>query len=185
MNAKKVYLNALREITLYYGDKTAERSRLPLMNHIVEGCAILETLHHIRAIPQGLNNLYYLKAAFCLHPIEQNENNYCYQFVQDLGVVEMAQAYSKIANHYLCVPENDHITSYHDLYVHMAKILEKHLDYSNVMLLLYVDKLQNRKDFITYHQDNHKRSYALTTYFDVWLEYIHQFWLTGLRNHQL
>lgn len=182
MNAKKVYLAALEEITDYYGDTRTARSKVPLMNHIVEGCSIIATLAHAQYVDKAPADLvrktYYLMAAFCLHPILQNEDSdYCFKYQQDLGVVDTAMDYATVANHYLCTPETDHIRTVAELEKHIQKLNSTGAVRLEVMILLYADKIQNQKDFKVFHEDTHPRAAQLTAYFSLWIQYLKEYWI--------
>jgi hypothetical protein len=51
-------MKELELITQFYGDRKAERSGVPLINHIHEGLWILESMNASRVTKQG----------WCLHP---------------------------------------------------------------------------------------------------------------------
>lgn len=44
MSYSNPYYKALEIIERFYGDRKAERSGVPLINHIHEGCAIIDSL---------------------------------------------------------------------------------------------------------------------------------------------
>ena len=66
--------NSLKLIENFYRDKRAERTKIPLINHIYEG---LEIMSSLEASELG-------KSAYCIHPMLQDtsaliENiNYCF-----------------------------------------------------------------------------------------------------------
>lgn len=152
-----VALDLIRE---HYGDKVAERSRVPLINHINEGLVIL----------QELGASYAIMAAYCLHPLLQDDlelsNNYHrVSNLCDIVVVGLAMQYRRAANAYLCRPETDDFT--------LDKIRSRvgvHRLSQHVKMMLIADKQQNQKDFLKYHQATHPRSEELTQYFKNWLE---------------
>lgn len=157
-NKNKVDLKlALKEIEHYYGDACAKRSGIPLMNHINEGIAILQSIEAIK----------FVQVAFALHPITQNEEDYKFKYDHSLSVLALAHSYATVANSYLCRPETDHIQNTEDLGNH----LNSHIDY-RVLQMLYADKIQNRKDFRLYHLGTHKRSDNLELYFNIWINYL-------------
>lgn len=138
-------------ISKHYGDRVAKRSGVPLMNHINEGLIILKAIGAVEST----------KRAYCLHPLFQadedlQENYYMCSFVEPY-VLLLALEYRNTANAYL----SDKIDT--DWKLKLSPILE-------VNEMLIADKVQNRKDFITYHQGTHARSDALTRYFDKWLD---------------
>jgi len=139
-----------RLISAHYSDRTAKRSGVKLMNHIDEGLIILDA---ISATDQA-------KCAFCLHPLLQadadlKENAYMVSFVEP-HVLLLAMEYRNIANAYL----SDKIDT--DQELKLSPLYE-------VNDMLIADKIQNRKDFMTYHCGIHARSDELARYFNKWL----------------
>ena len=137
-------------IAKHYGDRVALRSQVPLMNHINEGLVVLD---RISATDQA-------KRAFCLHPLLQadedlKENCYLVSFVEP-HVLVLTMEYRNIANAYL----SDKIDT--DWPLQLSPL-------SEVNEMLIADKVQNRKDFITYHYGTHERSDELARYFNKWL----------------
>jgi hypothetical protein len=121
------------------------------MNHIDEGLVVL------KAIGAGEAT----KRAFCMHPLFQadedlQENYYMASFVEP-HVLLLAMEYRNTANAYL----SDKIDT--DQPLKLSPILE-------VNEMLVADKVQNHKDFITYHIGTHPRSDALYRYFEKWLK---------------
>lgn len=158
-NINKVLKLALAEINHYYGDKCAKRSGVPLINHINEGIAILQSIGADEEV----------QAAFALHPITQNEDieTFNWSYKHKKIVVVFAEQYAEIANSYLCRPETDHIQSSKDLKKHL-----KNYSVIEIIQMLYADKVQNRKDFQLYHLGTHERSDQLERYFDIWIDYL-------------
>lgn len=149
-------------IRKFYGDRVAERSGLPLINHIHEGLEILD----------GLGATEYAKGAFCLHPMLQAPTEYAAnseRLAQDpqitVSAFALAVDYRRVANAYLCKPENDHWTQ--------ADIAQAvgHLG-SELRHMLIADKQQNQKDFMAHHYGKHSRSDQLLRYFHNWLDYL-------------
>jgi hypothetical protein len=137
-------------IAKHYGDRVAQRSQVPLINHINEGLVILDV---INASEQA-------QRAFCLHPLFQAdadlaENYYMASFVEP-HVLLLTMEYRNVANAYL----SDKIDT--DQALTLSPLAE-------VNQMLVADKVQNKKDFVTYHQGTHSRSPELTRYFDRWL----------------
>jgi len=140
----------------YYGNKCAERSGVPLMNHIDEGLCILKWIGASESS----------KRAYCLHPIYQsNESLLEYGnrnmrdiniFGIDANVMVNVMEYRSVANSYL----SDRKVSF------IGDIKLSPLEDVNNMLI--ADKIQNRKDFEIYHK-NHSRFYDLNIYFKNWL----------------
>lgn len=139
-------------IRQFYGERTAKRSKVPLINHIHEGLAVLED------IGAGID----AAEAFCIHPMIQADEdlkaNYSYVARNvDANVLALAMEYRSVANEYL----SDKADTGH-------KIRLSPLEEVNNMLI--ADKVQNRKDFYTYHYDTHPRSHLLEMYFIDWME---------------
>jgi hypothetical protein len=137
-------------ISLFYGNKKASRSKIPLINHIIEGISILDFL----------KSDYETMGAFCLHPLFQNNEELITvgkEFITLRGfknTVYLAMEYRGIANAYLpkdVFPKNG---------IKLSPILE-------VNQMLIANKIQNRKDF-----DSNKFMYSnkgrLEEYFNEW-----------------
>ena len=145
----------LQIIERYYGDKRAKRSGVLYINHIYEGLAVLNHL--------GANE--YVKEAYCLHPIFQDDKT----FTENLNNIKLklsdinpltlifVMEYRNVANRGLsCFQVDDPDKIY--------------LGPSNaVRLMLIADKVQNRKDFLKYHYNTHPKSKELDIYFKNWL----------------
>lgn len=139
-------------IARHYGDRVAKRSQVPLMSHINEGLVVLDRISSTDDA----------KRAFCLHPLFQadedlKENGYLASFV-DPHVLLLTVEYRNIANAFL----SDKIPSHNDKDIQLSPLYE-------VNDMLIADKVQNYKDFITYHRSTHVRSDELDTYFRKWL----------------
>lgn len=165
------YLQALDEIEQFYGEKRAKRSGARLINHINEGCAI------ISGVIRKFDDMPFdTMAAFCLHPIFQSDDvdpaTYPFKHVHADDVVRMAKAYAEVANMYLCREETDHIQNANDLSSHLGNRLIEKEDFFDLVVMLYADKVQNRKDFEVYHWRRHKRSDQLERYFNIWIDYL-------------
>lgn len=157
MEKTNIHLIAVQE---YYGDKAAERTQVPYINHIYEGLAILDQ------IGASLN----AKEAYCLHPIYQVEKKPLeHEIVKKYGdkfdphSVELALEYRKRANAYLC---KRHYQSADDV-VTLS-------DMPEVNDMLIADKVQNRKDFEVHYEsqsdkETFDRSDRLSQYFKNWL----------------
>lgn len=143
-------------ISQYYGNRTAKRSGLPLMNHIDEGLAILKRYTDIEQDT--------LKA-FCIHPIIQDNITSIDLSEVSVDVLVLATQYAETANAYL--PQ--HHRSYDDIMPRIPTF--------QVQLMLIADKVQNYKDFFnTFRHQQHlleKHDYQLLSrYFDNWLYYL-------------
>lgn len=153
---------ALQLVTEFYGSRCAERSGLPLINHIHEGLEILTVL--------GASDN--AKAAFCLHPMLQGDAEYVQyrgQLTADenVNVIEFALAidYRRAANAYLCKPETDDWAQ--PEIAAAVGVLGLELRH-----MLIADKQQNQKDFMAHHYGVHTRSGQLVRYFHNWLDYL-------------
>jgi hypothetical protein len=147
-------------IEAHYGDRVAERSRVPYMHHIDQGIAVLD---RIGASERA-------KRAFCLHPLVQLDDDLNGFFSGakferfDRTVLMLAMEYRNIANATLSHRE---IQSAADIPLSPL---------ADVNAMLVADKVQNRKDFILHHRGEgqgpgkHPRSDALDRYFRLWLE---------------
>ena len=135
-------------VSEFYGDKTARRSGLPLMNHINEGIGYLRELY---ATETEIS-------AWCIHPLFQNDGDLVKNFKQagDCSgpVMLLVMEYRNIANKYLCRPETDHYTT---------KDLPA-IPLDGVRRMLIADKRQNQKDFLEYHYGTHVRSEQSVSY---------------------
>lgn len=158
-NVETVELQLIRE---YYGTRTAERSGVPLIQHVLEGLEIMT----------GMNATAVAKQAFCLHPLLQNDEDLKknWQRVSDMPEVSrqafnLAMVYRTKANSYLCRPETDHFTL-----VDIERVVG--FCSQNMIHMLVADKIQNEKDFEIHHKATHERSAELTRYFDLWLQYL-------------
>lgn len=147
-------------IKQFYGDRRAERSQVPLMDHINEGLRLLASLG---ASDKAHN-------AFCLHPIVQNDEDVDVSWSE---AYPLALEYKAKANAYLCRPGTDHILGT----IQLSQILgEMSLDCAH---MLWADKIQNQFDFRQYHLGSHPRSKQLDWYFRVWIKYLEDYHLKG------
>lgn len=145
----------------FYGNRTAARSGVPLMNHINEGVRILEA---IGAHPTAIE-------AYRLHPMYQNDNdlgdNY-YKLVKlpQLVVLYVIE-YRNIANASL----SDIVKKTHWVDNDSTLSLDRPIKISpleQVNKMLIADKVQNWKDFKQFHLGKHVRSDELDFYFRSW-----------------
>lgn len=135
----------------FYGDKTAKRSGVPLINHINEGLIVLD---FIKASDIA-------KKAYCLHPLVQSDENLLLNADSliniDPRVLIAVIEYRNIANSHLSYRK---ITRLDEIKLSPLKVVND---------MLIADKIQNRKDFEIYHKDRHERSDELDCYFRDWL----------------
>lgn len=150
----------------YYGDRTAERSGIPLLNHIDEGLRILE-LH------QATEDA---AAAFCLHPLVQSEEAYrenLARLCEDDRVGNMALVltleYRRAANSYLCTEQTD-AWGMDDIAKAVGTLSR------DIRHMLIADKQQNYKDFMLAHYPRHPRSDQLYKYFHNWFNLLECYW---------
>lgn len=143
---------AYHAIAAFYHTRTTARSKVPLINHIDEGLLILQ---YIGASAVAWD-------AYCLHPLVQDDeallNNLSYLVHHmDSETLLYAMEYRNVANAYL-----------REAVMGGAVIRLSPLPQVNMMLV--ADKVQNRKDFETYHKGKHPHSDDLVEYFRRWLE---------------
>lgn len=152
----------------HYGEQVAKRSRVPLMNHINEGLVVLDAIGATDGV----------KRAFCIHPLLQadkdlQDNFDIVAFKCSPTVVMLAMEYRSVANEFLSDKmDDDRLQEVIDAYgvegldagfVRLSPLKE-------VNDMLIADKVQNYKDFVTYHQKTHARSKELDDYFNIWLK---------------
>lgn len=136
----------------YYGNRTAKRSGVWLMNHIDEGLAVLAKLN---APEEAFST-------FCLHPLVQNDvdlasNEHLIEKYPHLNW-QGAFEYRETANAYLAHRD---ISSIDDIELSGNPA---------VNLALIADKVQNYKDFMLYHYGSHANSDRLFNYFHNWFD---------------
>ena len=152
-------------ISRHYGDRVAKRSQVPLINHINEGLVVLDA---IKATDDA-------KCAFCIHPLLQadedlQDNFNRVAFTCSPAVAMLAMEYRSVANEFLSdkMDDIDVGDSYYGIPCVAKTVRLSPLKEVNDMLI--ADKVQNYKDFVTYHQKTHARSSELDDYFNIWLE---------------
>lgn len=148
-------------ISEFYGDRVAERSQVPLMHHVDQGVAVLKALNAGDATI----------SAFCVHPLIQADADLTvnlttgnYQRIDPL-VAMYAMEYRNKANAYLCTLSTDS-WDLTDITDRVGLLIQP------VHQMLVADKVQNFKDFLTYHGDTHNRRDHLRKYFTNWLLYL-------------
>lgn len=153
-------------IQVFYGDRTAKRSGVPLINHINEGIVIMER--------RGASHE--AKMAFAIHPIFQNDVD-----LQDSGMklikgiqlnatsIALAMEYRWVANNFLSEKIIEAPGSWGSIdLVPKHPLLLSCLPEVNEMLV--ADKVQNYKDFLRYHMATHAAAGRLDYYFRLWLK---------------
>lgn len=154
---KPPYSKYYRLIQKHYSDKYARRSDVPLINHIDEGLIIMEFCN---ASSDAM-------AAYCLHPLFQNETDLSYSISKNIFknfdpyILLLVMEYRHTANSFLCRPNTDQYT--------LADLPE--IINNDMKSMLIADKIQNRKDCDLYHQ-NHERYHELSNYFRLWLKHL-------------
>lgn len=136
----------------YYGNRTAKRSGVWLMNHIDEGLAVLAKLN---APEEAFST-------FCLHSLVQNDvdlasNEHLIEKYPHLNW-QGAFEYRETANAYLA---HRNIFSIDDIELSGNEA---------VNFALIADKVQNYKDFMLYHYGKHDNSDRLFNYFHNWFD---------------
>lgn len=152
-------LREYNTILNFYRDGRTTRSGVLLMNHIDEGIAIL------RGLKASDNTI----AAYCLHPIVQNDEDVD---VTWSAAYPLACEYRDKANSYLCRTETDHIVDAAGVRA-LVGVMSR-----ECAQLLLADKIQNQKDFLIYHAATHTRRRELKRYFELWLDYLLEFTMT-------
>lgn len=159
-------MNELSLITEFYGERRAERSGVPLINHIHEGLTVLD---RIGATASTMR-------AYCLHPLFQADKDLAASSLRamtehlDPWVMVLVMEYRNQANAWL----SDRVFT--DVDDRTGKEVVMHAfrptvgPLPEVRDMLIADKVQNYKDFRTYHQRKHPRSKELTHYFKTWLK---------------
>lgn len=138
-------LKSYEIISSYYEGKRAKRTGLPYINHINEGCQLIDS------------DLVLAREAFMLHPIFQdgNQNNVDLSGINK-GVIKLAEKYAKLANSYL--PKD---------YESPAPKVNNEV----LREMLLADKIQNYKDYKRYkHVFDEEKQNQLEIYFNNWFK---------------
>lgn len=162
------YTVEYKAIQEYYGERTAERSGVPLMQHIDEGLLILELIGSTKDAMR----------AFCLHPLFQSdedlaktlEDNKLYVF--STRCVTLAMEYRARANDWLSekVDRQAVMTFNGKLSSELVQIGKPAAGpLLEVKQMLIADKVQNYKDFLKHHSE-HPRADELNHYFFEWFK---------------
>lgn len=150
--------SAVDAIKVFYGDRCARRSGVPLINHIHEGLRIMK----------ARDASDYAQAAYALHPIFQDDASLTANFGHlqafDPRVVALVVEYRHVANAWLS--GQVYIKRGASHYDRPPKLSPLH----DVNEMLVADKVQNRADFVLHHKHKHPRSGELDLYFTVWLD---------------
>lgn len=170
-------LNTYNLIQEFYAGKYAERSGVPLINHIDEGLNVLALWSAPSVVTQ----------AFCLHPMLQadedlRKNLHLTRFI-DGEQVALAMEYRAVANAWL----SDKVRMSAAGPIFDVRPQLSCLPYVNMMLI--ADKVQNRADFELYHKGKHPRSAELELYFKTWLDTLaisecnYEYLVAKMKNH--
>jgi hypothetical protein len=167
-------------ITVFYGKEKAARSGVPLINHIHDGLAVMREI--------GASD--FAQRAYCLHPLYQADESLAKGYLQSLPgvpiqVVLLAMEYRNQANAWLSDKVKDEsVYSYSDPKPRRVVEMYRTIDQptpgplTEVRHMLIADKVQNYKDFRTYHLGKHPRTKELEIYFETWLEVL------GIDGHE-
>lgn len=152
-------------IARFYGDKKAERSGVPLINHIHEGLGVMR---HIGASD-------FAQRAFVMHPLFQADADLQTHFKRFYPgvpsvVLVLAIEYRSQANAWLS--DKVWLANFNDGGPSLVQKngTPKTGPLREVRDMLIADKVQNYKDFLTYHAASHPRRRELDVYFQTWLK---------------
>lgn len=147
--------NEYKFVKELYGDKKAERSQVPYINHINEGLFVLDLI----------NADLVTKKAYCLHGVFQSDNDFAdrcnlrdYTHLDPEAILHVIE-YRHVANGFL---------SKHNLEINPIDI-NAGISYITRDMLI-ADKVQNFKDFLQHHMGTHPRSKELYKYFSLWFQ---------------
>lgn len=151
-------------IAKFYGERIAARSKVPLINHIHEGLAVMREI--------GASD--FAQRAFCLHPLYQADADLTKHHLRSLPgvpiqVILLVMEYRNQANAWLS--DKVWLANFNDggpSLVQNGTPTPGPLP--EVRDMLVADKVQNYKDFRTYHLGTHPRSKELELYFETWLK---------------
>lgn len=151
-------------ISSYYRDEKTKRTNVFLMNHIDEGLIVLK---EIGASEDAMS-------AYCLHPLVQMDEDLAKNYITLRKVGEAASIsshhifltmeYRNKANNWL----SDKVKKKRNRFDTIGQPELSPLEEVNQMLI--ADKVQNYKDFLTYHSNTHKRRRELDYYFRAWFD---------------
>jgi hypothetical protein len=154
-------------IVEHYAMQCAKRSRVPLINHINEGLIVLDAICATNRA----------KDAFCIHPMLQHDRDLNANWKEvadacDSETIMLAMEYRSVANEFLSDKlDNEYLKNLmYDNRVEEAARAVRLSPLKEVNQMLVADKVQNYKDFVTYHQKTHAHSSELDDYFNIWFE---------------
>lgn len=176
-----------RAISDHYGVRRAERSQVPLINHIHEGIVIIGALDGMLPDERRFNDRP-AAAGYCLHPLFQNDldlmtfgQRYAHGVHRPLaGPVMLTMEYRWRANNWLSDKvQKGEMQAFParpgPIDFDVAFHLDGKPDAGNlpeVRAMLIADKVQNYKDFLAHHKGTHARSDELDLYFRTWLDHL-------------
>jgi len=146
---------------LYKGRK-AKRTDVPYITHIDEGLVVLDTLSAPLISKQG----------YCLHPVVQLDEELHRMLAYHPNLLAecnpasiiIAMEYRQQLNRF---SSQTVINPRRQLLIKNLNDVMSKTPYLRPMAI--ADKVQNRKDFLTYHKGKHPRSQELDYYFKTWL----------------
>jgi len=145
-----------------YKLRVAKRTGRLYIDHINEGLIVLDALSATTISKQ----------AFCLHPLLQSDKELhrMLQYNPDLLLncspvsIIIAMEYRQHLNRF---SSQTVINARRKILISSLKKVMEETPYLRPMAI--ADKVQNRKDFLTYHKGKHPRSQELDYYFKTWL----------------
>lgn len=150
-----------QQVALFYGERRAARSQVPLIQHINEGLTIMNWA--------GASTM--AKRAYCLHPLFQTDDalaNVGWNLVLSSEALKISAMVIAITMEYRS-KANAWLSDKVGLVGHAA-IATGRPDcgpLESVRMMLIADKIQNYKDFKLYNSD-HARARELDLYFKMW-----------------
>lgn len=170
-----IYYEAIEE---HYSIRKAERSGVPLIQHIDEGLLIMARSHCSTGA----------LLAFCVHPLFQADEDLPIWGIKFLEKWRFAGPGLELANVMMLVMEyRNQANAWLSPKVHCGAYQNWEGEIrawgdmqalgrpdpgplGEVRMMLIGDKVQNRKDFLRYHKGTHPRSAELDLYFRLWLD---------------
>ena len=149
-----------KEVENYYRDRVAERSKVPLINHIKEGLIVLNEINANETTMK----------AYCLHPLFQNDSELGNYGLVVASIPSISPVAIMLTMEYRA-RANDWLSEKVNLSNGLPILdgMSSHGCLNSVKQMLIADKVQNYKDFKIHHLKSHQRSKDLDAYFNVWL----------------
>ncbi len=148
-----------------YGDQRAERSQVPLINHIHEGLILLQEL---KAEPMTMR-------AWCLHPLFQGDRDMLNEWEPDPRLPgRRPMDYGQITSRemLLTMEYRMRAQAYLAHHVSIPELFPQPSALPEVNKMLLADKVQNCRDFERFHEGTHGNSLGLAIYFRKWLHFL-------------